>query len=73
MRGPTRYLTSGLSERLRDQVYEHTVLLLAAAFAARHEGISGKAALEAVYHAGLTDTNLSGAVGLPEEGATDNR
>jgi hypothetical protein len=50
----SRDFTSGLSERLRDQVYEHTVPRLAAAIAARHEGTPDKEALDGIYHAALT-------------------
>jgi hypothetical protein len=50
----SRDFTSGLSERLRDQVYEHTVPRLAAAIAARYDGTPDKEALDGIYHAALT-------------------
>ena len=50
----SRDFTTQLSERLRDQVYEHTVPRLAAAIAARHEGVPDKEALDGIYHAALT-------------------
>jgi hypothetical protein len=50
----SRDFTTKLSERLRDQVYEHTVPRLAAAIAARHKGTPDKAALDGIYHAALT-------------------
>lgn len=50
----SRDFTTQLSERLRDQVYEHTVPRLAAAIAARNQGAPDKEALDGVYHAALT-------------------
>lgn len=50
----SRDFTTQLSERLRDQVYEHTVPRLAAAIAARHGGVPDKEALDGIYHAALT-------------------
>ena len=50
----SRDFTTGLSERMRERIYERTVPNLALAIARSHDGPLDKAALDAIYHAALT-------------------
>ena len=50
----SRDFTTGLSERMRERIYDRTIPDLALAIARRHNGLLDKAALDAIYHTAMT-------------------